>query len=122
MTLPLPPAAQACADGTLAAEFPGWQIGVIPGALGMWAAYWQSGDGRHRRLIVAQSGPELLAKLRTVGFSSDAAQAPQADGGSGPAPSRPNLTEMADAPVVPGTARLAQQCEAGPVEFGKVDS
>jgi hypothetical protein len=89
MTVPLSSAAQDCADWVLAAEFPGWQIGVIPGALGMWAAYWQSGDGRHRRLIVAQSGLELLAKLRAIGFSSDAAEAPQADGGSGPAPFAP---------------------------------
>jgi hypothetical protein len=66
MTLPPPAAALASADRALAAEFPGWQIGIIPSALGMWAAYWQSDDGRHRRLIVARSGPELLAKLRAI--------------------------------------------------------
>jgi hypothetical protein len=67
MTLPLPPAALASAGRALAAEFPGWQIGVLPGGPGMWEAYWQSDDGRHRRLIVAPSGPELLARLRATG-------------------------------------------------------
>jgi len=65
--IPLPPAAMAHAGAALAAEFPAWQIGVIPGTLGMWAAYRQSPDGRHRRLIVAPSSPELLGRLRAIG-------------------------------------------------------
>jgi hypothetical protein len=66
MTLPPSAAPLASVGRALAAEFPGWQIGIIPGALGMWAAYWQSADGRHRRLIVAPSSPELLSRLRAI--------------------------------------------------------
>jgi hypothetical protein len=66
MTLPPPAAALASVGRALAAEFPNWQIGIIPGALGMWAAYWQSADGQHRRFIVAPSSPELLTRLRAI--------------------------------------------------------
>jgi hypothetical protein len=74
--IPQPPAALASAGRALSAEFPAWQIGVIPGALGMWAAYWQSADGQHRRLIVAPSGPELLARLRAIGADAVRQQQP----------------------------------------------
>jgi hypothetical protein len=72
--IPMPSAALASAGRALAAEFPCWQIGVIPGALSMWAAYWQSADGRHRRLIVAPSSPELLARLRAAAASKSSSE------------------------------------------------
>jgi hypothetical protein len=59
---PAPPAALASAGHALAAEFPGWQVAPVRG--GMWGAYWQSGDGRRRRYIVAPSAPQLLDELR----------------------------------------------------------
>lgn len=64
MTAPQPPAAMASAGHSLADEFPGWDVAVKPGGLGMWTAYWQSDDGRHRRYIVAPSAPQLLDALR----------------------------------------------------------
>jgi hypothetical protein len=63
-TYPVRPAALASAGRSLAAEFPGWQVAVSPDGLGMWGAYWQSDDGRHRRYIVAPSAPLLLDALR----------------------------------------------------------
>jgi hypothetical protein len=47
----------------LTAEFPGWEFAVVP-AGPMWSAYWQSGDGRHRRYVVAPSAEQLLTALR----------------------------------------------------------
>jgi len=63
---PLSAAAMAAAGMVLAAEFPAWQIAVSPDGLGMWGAYWQSEDGRHRRYIVAPSAPQLLVALRSA--------------------------------------------------------
>ena len=48
---PVRPAALASAGRALAAEYPEWQVAVVP-AGPMWAAYWQSLDGRQRRYIV----------------------------------------------------------------------
>jgi hypothetical protein len=59
---PVPHAALASAEHALAAEFPAWQIAPVRG--GMWGGYWQSGDGRRRRYIVAPSAPQLLDVLR----------------------------------------------------------
>jgi hypothetical protein len=61
---PVPAADMASAGLSLATEFPAWQAAVSPGGLGVWTAYWQSEDGRHRRYIVAPSGPQLLGALR----------------------------------------------------------
>jgi hypothetical protein len=60
---PAPPAALASAGQALAAQFPQWEV-TTPG--GMWTAFWRSPDGRSRRVIVAPSGPELLARLRAI--------------------------------------------------------
>lgn len=54
------------AAGVLASEFPGWEITLRPGGLGIVTAYWQSGDGAHRRCIVARSAAELLSRLRAI--------------------------------------------------------
>jgi hypothetical protein len=54
----------APATGALAREFPEWRIDVLPGGLNGWSAYWQSDDGRERRVIVERSASELLARLR----------------------------------------------------------
>jgi hypothetical protein len=62
--IPLPPAVLASAGAALAAEFPQWEITASP--VGMWTAYWKSGDGRHRRYIVAPSARELLDALREI--------------------------------------------------------
>jgi hypothetical protein len=61
---PVQAAAMAAAGAALATEFHQWAVSVTPGGLGMWGAYWQSPDGRHRRYIVAPSAPQLLAALR----------------------------------------------------------
>jgi len=61
---PVPAAAMAAAGAAIAAEFGEWAVSLSPDGLGMWGAYWQSPDGRHRRYIVAASAPELLAALR----------------------------------------------------------
>jgi hypothetical protein len=62
---PVPAAAMASAGLSLAAEFPAWQVALVRG--GMWGAYWQSGDGRHRRYIVEPTAPQLLGTLRKTG-------------------------------------------------------
>jgi hypothetical protein len=49
--------------GTLAREFPGWQIEAGPYA---WSAFWRSEDGRSRRLLVASSPAALLRMLRDI--------------------------------------------------------
>jgi hypothetical protein len=54
----------AAAGAAIAAEFHRWAVSVSPDGLGMWGAYWQSDDGRHRRYIVAPSAPQLLAAPR----------------------------------------------------------
>jgi hypothetical protein len=64
---PVRPVALASAGRSLAAEFPGWEVAVSPAGLGMWTAYWQSDDGRHRWCIVASSAPQLLDALRARG-------------------------------------------------------
>jgi hypothetical protein len=54
------------ATGALAREFPQWRIDALPGGLNGWSAYWQTEDGRERRVIVEPSAGELLARLRDV--------------------------------------------------------
>jgi hypothetical protein len=54
------------ATGALAREFPDWRIDALPAGLNGWSAYWQSKDGRERRVIVERSAAELLARLRDV--------------------------------------------------------
>ena len=69
MTAPLYPvqrAALASAGRSLAAEFPAWEIAVVPAGLGVWTAYWVSADGRQRRYIVEPSAAQLLAALRRI--------------------------------------------------------
>jgi hypothetical protein len=51
---------------SIATRFPGWGVDPVPGDLDVWSAYWQSEDGRERRVITAGSAGELLARLRTV--------------------------------------------------------
>jgi hypothetical protein len=51
----------------VAALFPGWQIDDRPGGLPIVTAFWMSGDGRHRRYLVARSAAELLAALQALG-------------------------------------------------------
>jgi hypothetical protein len=63
VTAPPVPAAMASAGRSLAAEFPEWEVAVVP-AGPMWSAYWQSDDGRHRRYVVAPSAAQLLDALR----------------------------------------------------------
>ena len=67
MTTPL-----ASAVPSIVAEFPDWEVAVVP-AGPMWSAYWQSEDGRHRRYVVAPSAGQLLAALR--GRADDASPA-----------------------------------------------
>jgi hypothetical protein len=47
------------------AEFPAWEITLTP--TGMWSAYWESEDRRHRRFIVAPAARTLLQQLRQAG-------------------------------------------------------
>jgi len=49
----------------IAAEFPTWEIALTP--TGMWSAYWESEDGRHRRFIVAPAAGTLQQQLRHAG-------------------------------------------------------
>jgi hypothetical protein len=53
----------ASAVPSIVAEFPEWEVAVVP-AGPMWSAYWQSEDGRHRRYVVAPSAAQLLGALR----------------------------------------------------------
>lgn len=64
---PVPAAALASAGQAIAAQFPQWEV-TTPG--GMWAAFWQSADGRSRRYIVASSAPDLLTALRSAAMVS----------------------------------------------------
>jgi hypothetical protein len=57
--------------GAFAIEFPGWQISVNQGDLGISTAYWRSPDGRSRRYIVACSAAKVLDRLRTIKHPSD---------------------------------------------------
>jgi hypothetical protein len=49
----------------IAAEFPAWEITLTP--TGMWSAYWESEDRRHRHFIVAPAAGTLLQQLRQAG-------------------------------------------------------
>jgi hypothetical protein len=69
---PLPAAAMAAAGAAIAAEFREWAVSLTPDGLGMWGAYWQSDDGRHRRYIVEPSAPELLVTLRACAAENNA--------------------------------------------------
>jgi hypothetical protein len=60
---PVQPASMASAGRALAAGFPAWEIEPVHGGE-MWGALWKSGDGRHRRYVVASSAPQLLEALR----------------------------------------------------------
>jgi excisionase family DNA binding protein len=51
---------------SMAQEFPGWQIGPLPGRGSVWEAYWRSPDGRQRRAILALSAPGLRRRLRAA--------------------------------------------------------
>jgi hypothetical protein len=39
-------------------------VGDHPHPTGMWSAYWESEDGRHRHFIVAPASGTLLQQLR----------------------------------------------------------
>jgi len=65
----------AAAAPDLAAEFPQWEIAVVP-AGPMWSAYWQSPDGRRRRYIVAPSAEQLLGTLRDRAAGAEALSGP----------------------------------------------
>jgi excisionase family DNA binding protein len=51
---------------SMAQEFPGWQIGPLPGRGSVREAYWRSPDGRQRRAILALSAPGLRRRLRAA--------------------------------------------------------
>ena len=73
---PVPAAAMAAAGAAIAAEFGEWAVSLSADGLGMWSAYWQSHDGRHRRYIVAPSAPHLLAALRSRPGNAEALSGP----------------------------------------------
>jgi hypothetical protein len=50
---------------SIAAQFPAWEITITP--TGMWSAYWESEDRRHRRFIVTLAADMLLEQLRQIG-------------------------------------------------------
>jgi len=47
----------------ITADFPEWQVSS---SLGMWEAFWQTPDGRHRHVITEHSAGALLRRLRTL--------------------------------------------------------
>jgi hypothetical protein len=53
--------------GTVADEFPSWQITIRPGGLDVITALWRSQDGRSQRYVVAHSAPELAERLQEIG-------------------------------------------------------
>jgi hypothetical protein len=57
----------------IAAEFPAWEITLTP--TGMWSAYWESEDRRHRHFIVAPAAGTLLHQLRQAGPADQTAGA-----------------------------------------------
>jgi hypothetical protein len=57
----------------LAAEFPAWEVTITPN--GMWSAYWESEDRRHRRFIVAPAAKTLLQQLRQAADADSAVSA-----------------------------------------------
>ncbi|MGC1283590.1 MAG: hypothetical protein WA895_11710 [Streptosporangiaceae bacterium] len=57
----------------IAAEFPAWEITLTP--TGMWSAYWESEDRRHRHFIVAPAVGALLQQLRQPGPADQTAGA-----------------------------------------------
>jgi hypothetical protein len=57
----------------IAAEFPAWEITITP--TGMWSAYWESEDRRHRRFIVAPAAKTLLQQLRQAADADSAVSA-----------------------------------------------
>ena len=62
MTAPAEVPALVSSAEALAAEFPAWEVTITPN--GMWSAYWESEDSRHRRFIVAPAAKTLLQQLR----------------------------------------------------------
>jgi hypothetical protein len=73
---PVPAAAMASAGAAIAAEFGEWAVSLSADGLGIWSAYWQSADGRHRRYIVAPSAPQLLGALRNRAADAEALSGP----------------------------------------------
>jgi hypothetical protein len=65
--------ALASSHQAIATEFPAWEITITPN--GMWSAYWESEDRRHRRFIVAPAAGTLLQQLRQVGAADTATAA-----------------------------------------------
>lgn len=53
----------------IVAEFPDWQITPLA-AVGRWEAFWRSGDGSGRHIIIASTAAELLGLLREIGGTS----------------------------------------------------
>jgi hypothetical protein len=102
----------------LAREFPEWEITIRPAGLNMATAYWRSGDGRHRRLIVARSAAGLLAELRAK--AAHALQGPGAPAPDRPAGAAADVTQMRARGVIQaaesGTRcpRQASQGQGGP--------
>jgi hypothetical protein len=62
MTAPAEVPALVSSAEALAAEFPAWEVTITPN--GMWSAYWESEDRRHRRFIIAPAAKTLLQQLR----------------------------------------------------------
>ena len=65
--------ALASSHQAIAAEFPAWEITITPN--GMWSAYWESEDRRHRRFIVARAAGTLLQQLRQAADADTATAA-----------------------------------------------
>jgi len=49
----------------ISTEFPDWQVTPLV-TMGRWEAFWRSGDGRHRHIIIASTAAELLGLLREI--------------------------------------------------------
>jgi hypothetical protein len=60
-----PTAVELDAEEALYAEFPGWKVTTLS-TLGRWEAFWRSGDGKHRHIIIASTAAELLGLLREI--------------------------------------------------------